>query len=81
MVTKKQVEEAWERASTIRGKNPDAWRRDEKGNEIRHASYGTTGAFGWEIDHRKPSSKGGTDHGRNLQALHWEANRKKSDKY
>ena len=80
MATKKQAEDAWERASKIRGKEPDIWRRDEKGNPIRKASYGTNGGFGWEVDHRNPVAEGGTDHGRNLRALHTEANRKKSDK-
>ena len=34
-----------------------------------------------EIDHIVPVSKGGTDSSRNLQALQWEENRKKSDTY
>ncbi len=81
MVIKKQVEDAWERATKPRGKNSDVWRRDEKRNLIKKGSYGTTGKYGWEIDHKNPQSKGGTDHGKNLQALQWEANRKKGDKY
>lgn len=71
---------AWEKANIIRGKNPDAWRRDSEGNKIRHGSYGTTGEYGWEIDHKRPRSKGGSDNNRNLQALHWKANRHKSNK-
>jgi len=81
MATQKEVDNAWERAATIRGNDPAVWRRDEMGNVIRYGSYGTTGEYGWEIDHRNPLSRGGTDHGRNQRALHWEANRKKSDKY
>lgn len=81
MATKEQAEGAWERASTIRNKDPDVWRRDEMGNPIRKGSYGTNGEFGWEVDHRNPVSKGGTDHGRNLRALHTPSNRRKSDKY
>ena len=80
MVTKKDREAAWDRAATIRGKSPETWRRDELGNPMRHGSYGTEGEFGWEIDHRNPVSKGGTDSGRNQRALNWEANRRKSDK-
>ena len=71
MATKKQVTEAWERASTIRGKNPDTWRKDEMRNLIRKASYGTQGKYGWKV------STGGSAHGRNLRAQHIEANRKK----
>lgn len=48
---------------------------------MRHGSYGTNGEYGWEIDHRKPSSKGGSDDDQNLRALNTDANRKKSDKY
>ena len=36
--------------------------------------------FGWEIDHIKPVSKGGTDNLSNLQPLYWENNRSKGDK-
>jgi hypothetical protein len=78
---KKNIEGAWDRATTVRGKNPETWRRDEAGNEIRKGSYGTQGEFGWEVDHHKPVAKGGTDDPRNLRALHHETNRKKSDKY
>ncbi len=80
-VTKKDVEGTWDRAATVHGKNPETWRKDEEGNLIRKGSYGTHREYGWEVDHRKPVSKGGTDDPRNLRALHTEENRKKSDKY
>jgi hypothetical protein len=80
MPTKKQVENAWDRAAPIRGRSPDTWRRDEMGNECRKGSYGTQGEYGWEIDHRNPVSKGGTDHGRNLRILNTASYRRKSDK-
>ena len=37
--------------------------------------------WGWEIDHIKPVSKGGTDDLSNLQPLQWENNRRKGDNY
>ena len=80
MVTKKEVEGTWDRASKARGRNPSSWRRDEMGNLIRKASYGTEGEYGWEVDHRNPVSKGGSDDPRNLRALQTEANKRKSDK-
>ena len=80
MASKKIVDNAWDRAKPIRGKDPEVWRRDEEGNRIRHGSYGTQGDYGWEIDHRNPVSRGGTDNPRNLRALHWEENREKGDK-
>ena len=80
MANKKQIEEVWNKAKTIRGKDPDVWRRDDYGNKIRHGSYGTQGEYGWHVDHKNPSSKGGSDNIRNLQPLHWEENLEKSDK-
>jgi 5-methylcytosine-specific restriction endonuclease McrA len=80
MASKKQINHAWEKAIPIRGQNPETWRRDSEGNKIRSASYGTQGKFGWEVDHKNPIAKGGTDHLRNIQALHWKENREKSDK-
>ena len=79
--SKKQLDKIWEKARKIRRKNPDAWRRDDKGNIIRRGSYGTKGKYGWEVDHKKPKARGGTDHGKNLRPLHWRENRKKKDKY
>lgn len=81
VATRKQIDEVWERASKIRGRNPDTWRRDEMGNPIRYNSYGTQGEYGWEIDHRFPKSRGGSDNGRNQRALYWRSNRRKSDRY
>ena len=80
MANKKQQDAAWAKAKPIRGKNPDTFRRDSQGNKIRHGSYGGTGKYGWEVDHKQPQSKGGSDESANLQALQWEANREKSDK-
>ena len=37
--------------------------------------------MGWEVDHRHPISKGGTDSPKNLQAVQWKENRQKSDTY
>ena len=80
MTSKKQIEQVWDKAKPVRGRNPDAWRKDAQGNRIRKGSYGTEGEYGWEIDHKNPKAKGGSDNPRNLQPLHWKANRKKSDK-
>ncbi len=47
---------AWQRAATIRGKNPNAWRRDERGKRIRYGSFGTRGKYAWTLDRGKPVS-------------------------
>ena len=80
MVSKKVIDQTWEKAKPIRGRNPETWGRDAEGNKIRKASHGTQGEYGWHVDHKNPKAKGGTDNPRNLQPLHWEANLKKSDK-
>lgn len=81
MASKKEIASAWAKAKTIRGENPDVFRKDAFGNKIRKASYGTHGKYGWELDHKNPKSRGGTDSLKNIQPLHWKENRKKSDKY
>jgi 5-methylcytosine-specific restriction endonuclease McrA len=48
---------------------------------MRYGEYGQTSKYGWEIDHIKPVSKGGTDDLSNLQPLQWENNRRKGDNY
>ena len=80
MASKKLINQVWDKGKTIRGKNPDTWRRDSEGNVLRKGSYGTEGQYAWEIDHKFPGSKGGSDDLRNLQPLQPDANREKSDK-
>ena len=75
-INKKQV---WEKAKKQPGKNPAEYRQDPYRKTIRYASYGTKGPMGWEIDHIKPLSRGGSDNIRNLQALHWKVNREKTN--
>jgi 5-methylcytosine-specific restriction endonuclease McrA len=81
MTSKKDIEDAWKEGKTIQGKNPETWRKDKYGNVIRKGSYGTQGDYGWELDHKKPESKGGKSTDKNIQPLHWKKNREKSDKY
>ena len=81
MASRRQREIAWQKTGTIRGKNPNLYRRDVLGNEIYKPAYGTLGVKGWEVDHSNPKSRGGTNSPRNLQAMQSRANRRKSDKY
>ena len=81
MASKKNIENAWDKAKTIRGQNDEVWRKDPYENKIRKGSYGTHGDFGWELDHKNPVAKGGSDKQQNIQPIHWEENLKKSDKY
>ena len=81
MASEKKKDAAWENADTVRGKNPNLYRQDTYGNLMYKPSYGKRSDMGWEIDHKHPVSKGGTDSNRNLQAVQWKENRIKSDKY
>jgi 5-methylcytosine-specific restriction endonuclease McrA len=74
-------EKVWEKGKIIEGKNPELFRSDQYGNQIYKPSYGKKTEQGWEIDHSKPTSKGGTDHLNNLNPTQWRINRQKSDKY
>ena len=60
---------------------PESLRKDICRDGIAKNDYGKTEKWGWEIDHIKPVSKGGTDDIDNLQPLFWENNRAKSDKF
>jgi 5-methylcytosine-specific restriction endonuclease McrA len=51
------------------------------GVTIYKPSFGKEGEKSWQIDHKRPLSKGGTDDLRNLQPLQTETNREKGDKY
>jgi hypothetical protein len=56
--------------------HPKDARLDELGNIICYSHYGRHDTrYGWEIDHRHPTSAGGSEEVSNLRALHWNANR------
>ena len=75
------VTAVWRKAKIENGYDPNIWRKDFAGAWIRRDHYGVESKYGWEIDHLKPSSKGGSDEISNLNPLHWCNNRKKSDNY
>jgi len=48
--------------------------------KLAHGNYGVAGTRGaWEVEHSKPRSNGGTDHGNNLFAACISCNRSKSN--
>lgn len=79
--TDERLDQVWGKGQTIRGKDPDVYRKDIFGNVMYKHSYGKPSEMGWTVDHSKPQSKGGTDHLNNLQPMNTIANIKKNDKY
>lgn len=72
----------WKQGTVIRGYDPRVWCCDICGKPIKFSEYGNTNSdFGWEVDHKCPIAKGGTDDLDNLQPLQWDMNRKKGDTY
>ncbi len=80
MSYQEKKKEVWDKGQKVRGKDPDLYRKDKFGNIMYKPSYGKNSEMGWEIDHSKPQSKGGTDHLNNLQPMNTQANHQKSDK-
>ena len=73
------IDAVWNKAKTIEDSDPSIYRCDILDNLLYHGSYGKQTIMGWEIDHIKPVSKGGTDDIENLQILQSSANSKKGD--
>src|SRR5574344_714259 len=78
----KTIQEVWEKATIDSNNSPEIFRKDYAGAWIKRSDYGKRETkYGWEIDHLKPKSKGGTDDIKNLLTLHWKNNKKKGDEY
>ena len=75
------IDAVWNKAQAIKEKDPAEYISDILSNTIYRGSYGKQTIMGWEIDHIKPVSKGGTDDLDNLQALNSAANAKKGNIY
>jgi hypothetical protein len=70
----------WQKAKIIPGVDSSIWRKDECNAWIFFDGYGNrTSDFGWEIDHIRPVSKGGSNELGNLRPLQWENNAAKQD--
>lgn len=75
------IEAVWRKGKVVPGKDSTKIRKDVCGAFIHRDLYGDTteNGNGWEIDHIKASSVGGTDELANLQPLQWQNNRAKGD--
>ena len=75
------IQAVWNKGRPILFRDPKLFRKDVLGNVIYRAAYGKESPMGWEIDHRKPVARGGTDHLNNLQPLQSRTNAAKGDRY
>jgi hypothetical protein len=73
------IAQVWLNARPVPGQDPAAIRADASGAWMAFAQYGKRSPLGWEIDHRRPVARGGSDEIANLHALHWANNRSKGD--
>lgn len=72
----------WDKASVVKGVDPNLIRKDCCGAWIIKSEFGNVNSkFGWEIDHVYPQSKGGNDQLLNLRPMQWENNRAKGDDF
>ena len=73
------AQDVWDKAEKYKTLDPNMYRKDADGNKMYRDSYGKSSPLGWEIDHNKPQSKGGSNNIRNLQAMNTSANRSYQD--
>jgi hypothetical protein len=71
------IEAVWKKATPE--PHYTTFKKDACGASIQRIKFGMIEEWGWEIDHIKPVSQGGTDDISNLQPLYWENNRHKGD--
>ena len=73
------IEAVWQKGTPEPGYS--SFRKDVCGASMSRDKYGKPEKWGWEVDHTKPVTQGGTDDLSNLRPLHWENNRAKGDSY
>ena len=74
------VWQVWSKAFVVSISDALTWRKDECGAWIERRTYGNRfSQYGWEIDHIRSASRGGTDDISNLRPLHWKNTSRRHD--
>lgn len=69
------IQKVWEKGKTVPNYDSRLVRKDQCDAWIKRYDYGNRDSdYGWEIDHIKPVSQGGTDDLYNLRPLQWQNN-------
>ena len=74
----------WNKARKRRDKDSsgETYRTGAANALIKYQDYGNANSkYGWTIDHKKPTSLGGTDANSNIRAMHWKNNIAKGNDY
>ncbi|RDL25101.1 HNH endonuclease signature motif containing protein [Serratia fonticola] len=78
--TEQDIQDVWEKAEIVSKYDKEKHRKDQCGAWMEREKYGDRNSlYGWEIDHIKTVSKGGTNALSNLRPLQWENNVGRSD--
>ncbi len=75
------INTVWEKASIVKGFNPDMWRKDFAGAWLLRDQFGLSSDYGWDICLLVPASHGGTNDIDNLYPIQWENQRRKSNHF
>lgn len=79
--SKEKLDSIWEKGKIVESQDSSIHRQDFAGAWMEKSRYGQEHPFGWEVDHKIPESKGGTNDISNLQPVQWENNRAKGGSY